>query len=133
MFKATFQFFRDIWRDVVDAFRWFFSPHAWRVALIVIFNLGFLATLMYVAIDKFGYSSETFARCPGSKNLVFISEFFSFTFFALFAVATVGEVVNWVDEKRNGLQPGSMMPMVIYSALSLACGTTALLLIVSCS
>lgn len=133
MIRATFQFLCDIGRDVVDAFLWFFSPHAWRLALIVLLNLGFLAALMYVAIDKFGYSSETFARCPGNKNLVFISEFFSFTFFALFAVATVGEVVNWVDEKRKGFKPGSMTAMFIYSALSMGCGAVALLLLLQCS
>ncbi|MFO1346938.1 MAG: hypothetical protein U1E85_11650 [Rhodocyclaceae bacterium] len=133
MLKSTFEFFHDIGRDIIDAFKWFFSPHAWRLALIVLFNLAFLATLMYVAIDKFGYSRETFARCPGNKNLVFISEFFAFTFFALFAVATVGEVVNWVDEKRKGMKPPSMTAMMIYSVLSLGCGTVALLLILRCS
>jgi hypothetical protein len=133
MLKATFEFFRDVGHDVVDAFRWFFSPHAWRLALIVLFNLGFLALLMYAAIDTFGYSRETFARCPGNKNLIFVSEFFAFTFFALFSVATVGEVVNWVDEKRKGLKPPPMTAMMIYSALSLSCGTTALLLILRCS
>lgn len=133
MLKATFEFFRDVGHDIVDAFRWFFSPHAWRLALIVFFNLGFLALLMYVAIDTFGYSRETFARCPGNKNLIFVSEFFAFTFFALFSVATVGEVVNWVDEKRKGMKPPPMTAMMIYSALSLGCGTTALLLILRCS
>lgn len=133
MLKATFEFLRDIGHDIVDAFKWFFSPHAWRLALIVLFNLGFLATLMYVAIDRFGYSRETFARCPGNKNLIFVSEFFAFTFFALFAVATVGEVVNWVDEKRQGMKPPPMTAMLTYSALSLACGTVALLLILRCS
>lgn len=133
MLKATFEFLRDIGHDIVDAFKWFFSPHAWRLALIVLFNLGFLATLMYVAIDRFGYSRETFARCPGNKNLIFVSEFFAFTFFALFAVATVGEVVNWVDEKRQGMKPPPMTAMFTYSALSLSCGTVALLLIVRCS
>lgn len=133
MLKATFEFFRDIGHDIVDAFKWFFSPHAWRLALIVVFNLGFLATLMYVAIDRFGYSRETFARCPGNKNLVFISEFFAFTFFALFAVATVGEVVNWVDEKRKNVKAPGMTTMMIYSALSGGCGTVALVLILRCS
>jgi len=133
MLKATFEFLRDIAHDIVDAFKWFFSPHAWRLALIVLFNLAFLATLMYVAIDKFGYSRETFARCPGSKNLVFVSEFFAFTFFALFSVATVGEVVNWVDEKRKGFKPPPMTAMLIYSAFSGTCGVTALILILRCS
>jgi hypothetical protein len=133
MLKATFELIRDMYRDVIDAFKWFFSPHAWRLALIVVFNLGFLAALMYVAIDTFGYSRETFSRCPGNKNLIFISEFFSFTFFGLFAVATVGEVINWVDEKRKGMKPPPMTAMLIYSALSLGCGTAALLLILRCS
>lgn len=133
MLKSIYLFFRDIGTDFVDAIRWFFSPHAWRLALIILFNLGFLATLMYVAIDNYGYSREVFARCPGNKNLVFISEFFSFTFFALFAVVTVGEVINWIDDKRSGQKPGSMVPMFIYSGLSLACGTAALLLILRCS
>ncbi len=133
MLKATFEFFRDIGHDIVDAFRWFFSPHAWRLALIVLFNMAFLATLMYVAVDRFGYARETFARCPGNKNLVFISEFFAFTFFALFAVATVGEVVNWVDEKRKGMTTPSMTAMLVYSALSTGCGSVALLLILRCS
>lgn len=133
MFRKTFEFFRDLGRDIVEAFRWFFSPHAWRVALIVFLNLGFLVTLMYVAIDRFTFTSDTFARCPGNRNLIFISEFFSFTFFALFAVATVGEVVNWVDDKRKGIKPQGMAPMAIYSMLSLACGTIALLLILRCS
>jgi len=133
MLKSTFDFFRDIGRDVIDAFKWFFSPHAWRLALIVFFNLAFLATLMYVAIDKFGYSRETFARCPGNKNLVFISEFFAFTFFALFAVATVGEVVNWVDEKRKGTKPPSMTARPLWLCSAALTVAVALLLILRCS
>ncbi len=133
MLKATFEFFRDIAHDIVDAFKWFFSPHAWRLALIVVFYLGFLATLIYVALDKFGYSRETFARCPTSKNLVFIGEFFSFTFFSLFAVATVGELINWVDEKRKRRTPPPMTAMVVYSLLSTACGTVSLALLLRCS
>ena len=133
MLKSTFEFFHDIGRDIIDAFKWFFSPHAWRLALIVLFNLAFLATLMYVGIDTFGSSCETFAGWSGSKVLVFISGAFAFTFFALFAVATVGEVVNWVDEKRKGMKPPSMTAMMIYSVLSLGCGTVALLLILRCS
>jgi hypothetical protein len=133
MLKSIFLFIRDIGNDFVDAIRWFFSPHAWRLALIILFNLGFLAALMYVAIDNYGYSREVFARCPGNKNLVFISEFFSFTFFALFAVITVGEVINWIEEKRSGQKPGNMTAMLVYSTLSAGCGTVALLLILRCS
>lgn len=126
-------FFRDIGREFGDAARWLFSPHSWRLALIIGINLAFMALLMYAAISHFAYSRDSFARCPGNRNLLFIAEFFSFTFFALFAAATVGEVINSVDTRRRGLPSGSMTTMLIYSALTAACGTTALLLIMRCS
>ena len=126
-------FFRDVGNDLVEAIRWFFSPHAWRVVIIVLVNLGMLASIAYVAIHNYDYSREVFARCPGNKNLVFISEFFAFTFFALFSLAAVGEVLNWVDEKRQGQKPGKITGMLIYSTLATACGTLALTLILRCS
>lgn len=133
MLKSVLTFFRDIGNDLVETARWFFSPHAWRVVAIVLVNLGILASLGYVAIHNYDYSREVFARCPGNKNLVFISEFFAFTFFALFSLAAVGEVLNWVDEKRKGQHAGKLTPMLIYSTLATGCGALALSLILTCS
>lgn len=133
MLKSVLTFFRDVGNDLVETARWVFSPHAWRVLAIVLLNLGMLASLGYVAIHNYDYSREVFARCPGNKNLVFISEFFAFTFFALFSLAAVGEVLNWVDEKRKGLKTGKLTSMLIYSTLATGCGTLALSLILSCS
>ncbi len=133
MLRATLQFFRDVGHDVVEAARWFFSPDAWRIILIVLANIGMLAALGYVAIHNYDYSREVFARCPASKNLVFMSEFFAFTFFALFSLAAVGEMVNWVDAKRRGETPGRLTAFLVYGTLAAACGTLALLLIIRCS
>jgi hypothetical protein len=133
MFKATLQFFRDFGNDLVSAARWFFSPDAWRIVLVVVANLGILGALGYIAIHNYDYSREAFSRCPGNKNLVFISEFFAFTFFALFSLAAVGEVVNWVDAKRRRERPEKMTPLLIYVSLATACGTLALTLLISCS
>lgn len=133
LLKALFLFFRDVGNDLMEAVRWFFSPHAWRLVIVVVINLGMLASLAYVAIHNYDYSREVFARCPGNKNLVFISEFFAFTFFALFSLAAVGEVLNWVDQKRSGERPENLSTMLLYSTLATACGATALTLILTCS
>ncbi|MBW7900273.1 MAG: hypothetical protein H3C26_02265 [Rhodocyclaceae bacterium] len=133
MLRATLQLIRDIGHDLGEAVRWFFSPDAWRIILIVLVNIGMLAALGYVAIDNYGYSREVFARCPTSKNLVFISEFFAFTFFALFSLAAVGEMVNWVDAKRRGEKPGRLTVFFAYGTLAAVCGTTALALLIRCS
>ncbi len=133
MLKSLFQFIGDVVHDLIEAVRWFFSPDAWRIILIVLANIGMLAALAYVAIHNYDYSREVFARCPTNKNLVFISEFFAFTFFALFSLATVGEMVNWVDTKRRGEEPGSLTAFLIYGTLAAGCGTTALILIIRCA
>jgi len=133
MLKAIFEFFQDIGHDLAEAIRWFFSPHAWRIILVVFANLCLLALLGYVAIENYGYSTEVFARCPSGKNLVFIGEFFSFAFFALFSLAAVGEVLNWVDAKRRGEPTGTLSAMFAYGTLGAACGTLALVLLVRCS
>jgi hypothetical protein len=133
MLKSVALFFRDVANDLVEAARWFFSPHAWRVVAIVVVNLGMLATLGYVAIHNYDYSREVFARCSGNKNLVFITEFFAFTFFALFSLAAVGEVLNWVDNKRKGLPPTKLTALMLYGTLATACGVLALSLILRCS
>jgi len=65
--------------------------------------------------------------------MIFIGEFFSFTFFALFSLATIGEVLNWVDAKRRREPPGTLTAFLIYGTLSSVCGTTALLLLIRCS
>lgn len=131
--KSLLQFILDVGHDLVEAIRWFFSPDAWRIILIVLANIGMLVALGYVAIHNYDYSREVFARCPTSKNLVFISEFFAFTFFALFSLAAVGEMVNWVDTKRRGEQPGRLTVFFIYGTFATVCGTTALMLIIRCS
>lgn len=133
MLRATLQFFRDIGHDVAEAIRWFFSPDAWRIIAIVLINIGMLAGLGYVAIHNYDYSREVFARCPGNKNLVFISEFFAFTFFALFSLAAVGEMVNWVDAKRRGEKSRPLTAFFVYGTLAAACGMTAMMLIIRCS
>jgi hypothetical protein len=133
MFKATLQFFRDFGNDLVEAIRWFFSPDAWRIVLVVVANLGILAALGYVAINNYDYSREAFSRCSGNKNLIFIGEFFAFTFFALFSLAAVGEVLNWVDAKRRRERPEKITAMLIYVTLATGCGTLALTLLVRCS
>lgn len=127
------KFFGDIWSDIVDAVRWFFSPHAWRIASVVVLNLGILVALGYFAIQKYDYGREAFSRCPGSKNLIFISEFFAFTFFALFALATVGEILNWVDDKRSGRPTPKLTAMLSYGTLTGLCGAVALVLVVRCA
>lgn len=133
MLKATFQFIRDVGHDVAEAFRWFFSPHAWRIVLVVLLNLGILGTLAYLAISKYDYGEQPFRRCYfANKNLLFIIEFFAFCFFALFAVATVGEILNWVDEKKYGRRQPSIRSLLTYAMLSAACGAVALAMIVSC-
>lgn len=131
--KSLLQFILDVAHDLVEAVRWFFSPDAWRIILIVLANIGMLVALGYVAIHNYDYSREVFARCPTSKNLVFISEFFAFTFFGLFSLAAVGEMVNWVDAKRRGEQPGRLTVFFLYGTLAVACGTTALILLIRCS
>ncbi|MBK8523736.1 MAG: hypothetical protein IPL58_06200 [Betaproteobacteria bacterium] len=133
MLKATLQFFRDFGNDLVEAIRWFFSPDAWRIVLIVVANLGILAALGYVAIHNYDYSREAFSRCPGNKNLVFIGEFFAFTFFALFSLAAVGEVLNWVDAKRRSERPEKITALLIYVTLTTGCGALALTLLIRCS
>lgn len=133
MLKSTFQFFLDVGRDVVEAFRWFFSPHAWRIVLAVLVNMGVLGTLAYVAITKYDYGREAFSRCYFvNKNLLFISEFFAFSFFALFALATVGEILNWVDEKKNNRRAPSIGSLLGYATVAACCGGIALFLLVSC-
>lgn len=133
MFRATFQFLSDVGHDLVETVRWFFSPDAWRIIVIVLAAIGMLTALGYVAIDNYDYSREVFARCPANKNLIFIAEFFSFTFFALFSLAAVGEMVNWVDAKRRGEAPGRLTVFFTYGVLAIACGTTALMLLVGCA
>ncbi|MBI2306172.1 MAG: hypothetical protein HYU78_02605 [Rhodocyclales bacterium] len=133
MLRATLQFIRDVGHDLVEVVRWFYSPYAWRIIVIVLANIAMLAALGYVAIHNYDYSREVFAHCPTNKNLVFISEFFAFTFFALFSLAAVGEMVNWVDAKRRGEQPGRLTVFFLYGTLAAACGTTALLLIIRCA
>lgn len=133
MIRATFQLLRDVGHDLVETVRWIFSPDAWRILIIVLASIGMLVALGYVAIHNYDYSREVFARCPTNKNLIFIAEFFSFAFFALFSLTAVGEMVNWVDAKRRGEAPGRLTVFFTYSALAIACGTTALALIVRCA
>lgn len=128
-----FAFFRDLAAEIAAAVRWFFSPHAWRIVLVVLPNLLLLSALSYVAIAHYEYGREAFTRCPGNRNLLFMSQFFASIFFALFAVATIGETINWVDEKRSGRPTPSVRGIAIYSTLTAVCGATALFLIMQCS
>lgn len=126
------KFLGEIWADVVDAVRWFFSPNAWRIVLVVLLNLGILVALAYFAIHNYDYSRTAFSRCPGNKNLLFIAEFFAFTFFALFALATVGEILNWVDEKRSSRRAPKLTALLAYGTLTGLCGVIALTLVIRC-
>ena len=133
MFRASYELLRDIGHDLAEAVRWVFSPHAWRIILVVLLNFGILATLAYLAIAKYDYGKEAFARCYFvNKNLLFISEFFAFCFFCFFALATVGEILNWVDEKKHNRRTPSIGSLVTYGTLTAVCGGTALILIVMC-
>lgn len=133
MLKATAQFFRDIGHDMAEAVRWVFSPHAWRIVLVVLANLGILTALGYLAISKYDYEKQPFARCYFvNKNLLFIIEFFAFCFFALFAMATIGEILNWVDEKKRSRRTPSIRALLLYATLSACCGAVALFMILGC-
>jgi succinate dehydrogenase hydrophobic anchor subunit len=133
MLKETAQFFRDIGNEMAETVRWFFSPHAWRIVLVVLLNLGILGMLGYLAISKYDYGKQPFARCYFvNKNLLFITEFFAFCFFALFALATVGEILNWVDEKKTSRGTPSIKGLLTYATLSACCGGVALLMIINC-
>ena len=133
MLRSILQFFRDIGHDMAVAVQWVFSPDSWRIILIVIANLAMLVALGYAAVVNYDYSREVFARCPSTRNIVFISEFFTFTFFCLFSLAGVGEMLNWVDAKRRGDPRRSLGSFLVYGTLAAACGTAALLLIIGCS
>lgn len=133
MFKAALQLLTDLAHDLFEAVRWVFSPDAWRIILVVVASIGIVAALGYVAVTNHAYTREVFARCPGSRNLVFVAEFFTFTFFSLFSLAAVGEMMNWVDAKRRGDGPGSLNAFFAYAAIAVICGGTALGLLIRCA
>lgn len=133
MFNAIARFFHDIGHDLAEAIRWFFSPDAWRIVAIVALSIGILVAVGYVGIESTSYSREAFSRCPTSKNLVFMAEFFSFTFFALFSLAAIGEMINWVDAKRKGEGSGRLTAFFIHGSLAAVCGITALTVLIRCS
>lgn len=127
-----FKFFGEVWDDLCEAIRWLYSPHAWRIVGVVVVNLGLVVALGYLSIAGYGVDRDPFSRCPGNRNLLFVLEFFSFCFFALFALITLGETFNWVDEKKKGLKPG-INALLGYASVTAVFGIIALILIAKCA